>query len=181
MEKILEEQEKHDKMKEALEESKSKIAENEEETWKLDAKLEQLKRQEQTLNERMQRLKAQGELKEQAARAALKSAEEALEAEKARADSNKAKNEEEEREILALKKSMNRVREEHVREMEALGKKFLELRQTVRKYHGVLFEAMSQVDDEIYQLDENGNSGPGDTPMSEMSSPGGLSPAGFNI
>jgi hypothetical protein len=51
----------------------------------------------------------------------------------------------------------------------------------VRKYHGVLFEAMSQVDDEIYQLDENGNSGPGDTPMSEMSSPGGLSPAGFNI
>ena len=50
MEKILEEQEKHDKMKEALEESKSKIAENEDETWKLDAKLEQLKRQEQTLN-----------------------------------------------------------------------------------------------------------------------------------
>jgi len=52
----------------------------------------------------------------------------------------------------------------------------------VRKYHGVLFEAMSQVDDEIYQLDENGNTpGAGDTPMSEMSSPGGLSPAGFNI
>jgi len=182
MEKILEEQEKQDKLKETLEETKSKIAENEEETWKLDAKLEQLKRQEQTLNERMQRLKAQGELKEQAARAALKSAEEALEAEKTRADSNKAKNEEEEREILAIKKNMNRVREEHVREMDALGKKFLELRQTVRKYHGVLFEAMSQVDDEIYQLDENGNTpGAGDTPMSEMSSPGGLSPAGFNI
>ena len=185
MEKIIEEQEKQDKMKESVEETKKQIAENEEETWKLDAKLEQLKRQEQTLNERMQRLKAQGELKEQAARAALKSAEEALEAEKARAESNRAKTEEEEREILAIKKNMNRVREEHIREMDALGKKFLELRQTVRNYHSVLFEAMSRVDEEIYQLDENGNNttgtGAGDTPMSEMSSPGGLSPAGFHI
>ena len=84
----------------------------------------------------------------------MKSAEEALEAEKARAESNRAKTEEEEREILAIKKNMNRVREEHIREMDALGKKFLELRQTVRNYHSVLFEAMSRVDEEIYQLDE---------------------------
>ena len=154
------------------------IAENEEETWKLDAKLEQLKRQEQTLNERMQRLKAQGELKEQAARAALKSAEEALEAEKARAGSNKMKNEEEEREIQMIKKNMAKIREDHVREMEGLAKKFTELRQTVRKYHGVLFEAMSKVDEEIHNIDQN----QAETPMSEMDSPSpGTSPLSITL
>ena len=44
-------------------------------------------------------------------------------------------------------------------------------------YHSALFEAMSRVDEEIYQLDENGNNttgtGASDTPMSEMSSPVG--------
>lgn len=173
MAKIIEEQEVQEKLKLKIDESKRLIAENEEETWKLDAKLEQLKRQEQTLNERMQRLKAQGELKEQAARAALKSAEEALEAEKARAGSNKMKNEEEEREIQMIKKNMAKIREDHVREMESLAKKFTELRQTVRKYHGVLFEAMSKVDEEIHNIDQN----QAETPMSEMDSPSpGTSP-----
>ena len=72
-----------------------------------------------------------------------------------------------------IKKNMAKIREDHVREMESLAKKFTELRQTVRKYHGVLFEAMSKVDEEIHNIDQN----QAETPMSEMDSPSpGTSP-----
>jgi len=117
----------------------------EEEIWKLDAKIEQLQRQKQSMDEKMTRLKAQGKLKEEAAIAALEAAKEELAAAQMRVGSQRAKDQETKNQIAALEQQTKAVLDNHNRDMDALVRKYHELRDVVRDYHEKLFEVMEDV------------------------------------
>jgi chromosome segregation ATPase len=145
MEQIKKEKEEIESMKAELKSLQEEVSTKEEEIWKLDAKLEQLQRQKQSMDEKMARLESQGKLKEEAARAALQAAQEELAAAKSRVSSQRAKEEENRKEIIVLEAETKRIMDEHNRDVDALIRKYHELRDVVRDYHEQLFEAMEDV------------------------------------
>lgn len=122
----------------------AEMVEKEEEIWKLDAKIEQLQRQQQSMDEKLTRLKSQGKLKEEAALAALKAAKDELAAAEARVGSQRAKEEENKKQLAIIEEKTKTLVENHNRDMDALVRKYHELRDVVRDYHEKLFEAMEE-------------------------------------
>jgi kinetochore protein Nuf2 len=144
MENIRKTREEHEAQKLKLKEINDEIAAKEEETWKLDAKMEQLQRQNQAMDEKMARMESQGKLKLEAAEAALKTAQEELAEAEARADQQKAKDLADQKEAAELEAAIKKLTEEHNQDMDALMRKYEELRDTVVEYHNELFEAMEE-------------------------------------
>lgn len=122
----------------------AETVEKEEEIWKLDAKIEQLQRQKQSLDEKMTRLKSQGKLKEEAALAALQAAKDELAATQARVGSQRTREEENKSQLAMIEQKTKALIENHNRDMDALVRKYHELRDVVRDYHEKLFEAMEE-------------------------------------
>lgn len=145
MQEIKNSREEHERMKAEYKKMQEEVAQQEEEIWKLDAKMEQLQRQEQSMDEKMARLKSQGKLKEEAALAALHAAQEELAAAQERADNQRAKDEENKKEIMAIEAQMKKMTDDHNRDMDALVRKYHELRDVVRDYHEQLFGVMEDM------------------------------------
>ena len=135
----------HGKKKEAskkLKEAKAKLAAMEERQFEAEARVETLKRQEANFEEKMARLKNQGELKKQAAEASLKAAREELAAVEARRAANGARAAEESNQAETLRRKMEKQRAEHAKDIETLLKNFGSLREQVSAYHAQLADAM---------------------------------------
>lgn len=96
------------------------------------------------MDEKMARMESQGKLKLEAAEAALKTAQEELAAAEARADQQKAKDAADQKEAAELEAAIKKLTEEHNQDMDALMRKYEELRDTVVEYHNGLFEAMEE-------------------------------------
>lgn len=152
------------------------IASKEEEIWKTDAKIEQLQRQKEAMDEKIARMKEQGKLKIDAAEAAVKAAEEELAAARARVANQNAQEEANKKEIAKMEAGLKRMTDEHNREMDELMRAYEELRDTVVEYHNELFEAMEahntkalQREREIAMSMSPGGSSVLSTPPSAMS------------
>jgi kinetochore protein Nuf2 len=145
MQEIKKSREEHERMKAEYKKMQEEVAQQEEEIWKLDAKIEQLQRQEQSMDEKMARLKSQGKLKEEAALAALHAAQEELAAAQERVENQRAKDEENKKEIMAIEAHMKKMNDDHNRDMDALVRKYHELRDVVRDYHEQLFGVMEDM------------------------------------
>ena len=159
MEEVEEERRTTEEAEVKVREVKSTLAETEEEQYQMQAKIETLKRQEGNMNEKMARLRKQGELKIHAAEASLKAAKEELSAVQARRAADDAKSAEESQQVAHLQREIQRVKDVHKAEIEALLRNFGSLRDQVSEYHAGLADAMHIEEAQrvpLSRLDSNG-------------------------